>query len=112
MFTDWALASLHHLAIFTLAAILAAELAILTMDIDAKAMGRLARIDMGYGISAGIVVVVGVARVIWGAKGYEYYVANHIFWTKACCRFRRRLPISPGAGNRAPMRRSGRPLPK
>jgi putative membrane protein len=82
MFTDWALASLHHLAIFTLAAILAAELAILTMDIDAKAMGRLARIDMGYGISAGIVVVVGVARVIWGAKGYEYYVANHIFWTK------------------------------
>jgi putative membrane protein len=82
MLTDWALASLHHLAVFTLAAVLAAELAILTIDIDAKAIGRLARIDMAYGVSAAIVVIVGVARVIWGAKGYEYYVANHIFWTK------------------------------
>jgi putative membrane protein len=82
MFTDWALASLHHLAIFTLAAILAAELAILTMDVDAKAIQRLARIDTGYGLSATIVVIVGVARVIWGAKGYEYYMANYVFWTK------------------------------
>jgi putative membrane protein len=82
MFTDWALASLHHLAIFTLAAVLAAELAILTPAIDARSIGRLARIDMAYGASATIVVIVGVCRVIWGAKGYEYYVANHIFWTK------------------------------
>jgi putative membrane protein len=82
MFTDWSLASLHHLAVFTLAAVLAAELAILTIDIDAKAIGRLARIDMAYGVSAAVVVIVGVARVIWGAKGYEYYVANHFFWTK------------------------------
>jgi putative membrane protein len=82
MFTDWALASLHHLAIFTLAATLAAELAILTIDIDAKAIARLARIDMFYGLSAIVVVIAGIARVIWGAKGYEYYLANHIFWTK------------------------------
>ena len=27
-------------------------------------------------------VIFGVCRVIWGAKGYEYYLANHIFWTK------------------------------
>ena len=43
MFTDWALASLHHLAIFTLAATIAAELAILTGIIDAKAIVRLTR---------------------------------------------------------------------
>ncbi len=82
MFADWVLASLHHLAVFTLAAILAAELAILTLDIDAKGIARLVRIDAAYGVSAAIVVLVGVARVIWGAKGYEYYIANHIFWTK------------------------------
>jgi putative membrane protein len=82
MLTDWALASLHHLAIFTLAATIAAELAILTSAIDAKAIGRLARIDMAYGLSATAVVIVGICRVIWGAKGYEYYIANHIFWTK------------------------------
>jgi len=82
MFTDWALASLHHLAIFTLAATLAGELAILTTNIDAKAIGRLARIDMLFGVSATAVVIVGIARVVWGAKGYQYYLANHIFWTK------------------------------
>ena len=82
MLTDWALASLHHLAVFTLAAALAAELATLTIDIDARGMSRLAKIDLGYGVCAALVVIVGVARVIWGAKGYEYYLANHIFWTK------------------------------
>ena len=82
MFVDWALASLHHLAIFTLAATIAAELALLTVEIEAKAISRLARIDMIYGLSATAVVIAGVARVIWGAKGYEYYLANHIFWTK------------------------------
>ena len=82
MFTDWILASLHHLAVFTLAATLAAELAILTIDIDGNVVPRLARIDTAYGISAAIVVIVGIARVLYGAKGYDYYIANHIFWTK------------------------------
>ncbi len=82
MLTDWVLASLHHLAVFTLAAILAAELALLTTDIDAKAIGRLAWIDLVYGLSAAVVLIVGVARVLYGAKGYEYYLVNHFFWTK------------------------------
>jgi putative membrane protein len=82
MFIDWALASFHHLAIFTLAATLAAELAILTVNIDAMAVRRLARIDTAYGVAAAVVVIAGVLRVFFGAKGYEYYIANHIFWTK------------------------------
>jgi putative membrane protein len=82
MFIDWALASLHHLGIFTLAATIAAELAILTIAIDARSIARLAKIDTGYGLAAAFVIVAGIARVIWGAKGYEYYIANHIFWTK------------------------------
>jgi putative membrane protein len=82
MFTDWALASLHHLGIFTLAATIAAEIAFLTADIDGRSIMRLARVDIAYGLSATFIVVIGIARVIWGAKGYEYYVANHIFWTK------------------------------
>jgi putative membrane protein len=82
MFTDWVLASLHHLAIFTLAAALAAELAILTLALDSQSIGRLAKIDTAYGVSATLVVIFGICRVIWGAKGYEYYLANHIFWTK------------------------------
>jgi putative membrane protein len=63
MFTDWILACMHHVAVFSLAAALAA-------------------VDLWYGILAGAVIVFGVMRLIWGAKGYEYYLANHIFWTK------------------------------
>ena len=82
MFVDWALASLHHLAVFSLAAILAAEFVLIRNAIDAATIRRLGRIDLHYGIAAGLVVVFGVARVFFGPKGYEYYVANHIFWTK------------------------------
>jgi putative membrane protein len=82
MFVDWALASLHHLAIFTLAATIAAEIAILTMALEASAIRRLARIDAAYGAAATATVIFGVLRVIFGAKGYEYYLANDIFWTK------------------------------
>ena len=82
MFTDWILACLHHVAVFSLAAVIAAELALISVEISATSIRRLAAIDLWYGILAGAVIVFGVMRVIWGAKGYEYYVANHIFWTK------------------------------
>jgi putative membrane protein len=82
MFTDWILACLHHVAVFSLAAVLAAELALMSVALSAQSIRRLAAIDLWYGILAGAVIVFGVMRVIWGAKGYEYYLANHIFWTK------------------------------
>jgi putative membrane protein len=82
MFTDWILACLHHVAVFSLAAVIAAELALISVEISATSIRRLAAIDLWYGILAGAVIAFGIARLIWGAKGYEYYLANHIFWTK------------------------------
>ena len=79
---DWALASLHHLAIFTLAAIIAFELALTACAVDDTAIARLARIDAWYGVAAAVVVLVGAARVVFGAKGSAYYMANAFFWTK------------------------------
>lgn len=46
MVLDWALASVHHLAIFTLVAILAFELALTAGELDAPAILRLARVDV------------------------------------------------------------------
>jgi putative membrane protein len=43
---------------------------------------RLAELDRGYGVTAVLIVVVGICRVIFGAKGYEYYVGNPWFWAK------------------------------
>jgi putative membrane protein len=82
MLLDWALASAHHLAIFTLAAILAFELALTASELDGKAVLRLARIDAWYGVMAAVVLAAGAARVVFGAKGPEYYMVNAFFWTK------------------------------
>ena len=80
MALDWTLASLHHLAIFALAAILATEIAMTSGDLDGRTILRLARIDGWYGAVAAIVLAVGLARVFLGAKGADYYAANTLFW--------------------------------
>ena len=82
MLLDWALASLHHLAIFALAGIIAFEVATTARDVDDVAIVRLARVDAWYGAVAAIVLAVGASRVIFGAKGAVYYMVNAFFWTK------------------------------
>jgi putative membrane protein len=82
MFVDWLLASFHHLAVFSLAAILSAEIFLTAGPIDDRMALRLARIDAWFGIMAALVVAAGALRVFFGAKGYEYYFANIFFWAK------------------------------
>jgi putative membrane protein len=82
MFLDWVLASLHHLSVFSLAAIIAAEFTLIRNEMNATTIARLSRIDLHYGITAALVILFGAARVFFGARGYEYYAANHVFWTK------------------------------
>jgi len=43
---------------------------------------REVRIDLWYGIIAGMIVVVGFARAIFAAKGWNYYEHNVFFWAK------------------------------
>ena len=82
MFVDWALASLHHLAVFSLATILAGEIAMTTGTLDDRTILRLARLDAWFGLMAGLALAAGVARVFLGAKGADYYLANTFFWIK------------------------------
>ena len=82
MLTDFILASLHHVAVFALMGLIVAELVIVSPEMNARALKRVAAIDLYFGVVAAIVVVFGVLRVIYGAKGYEYYIGNHVFWTK------------------------------
>jgi putative membrane protein len=82
MTLDWALASLHYLAVFGLVAILACEIAMTAEAVDAEATGRIARVDAWYGIAAAAVVAAGLARVFLGDKGPAYYAANSLFWAK------------------------------
>lgn len=79
---DLMLATAHHLAVFLLVAILAAEFTLLRPGLAGPRIGQLARIDAAYGGVAALVIVVGVVRVIFGASGWEYYVGNYAFWAK------------------------------
>ena len=77
---DLVLTIVHHLLVFGLAVMLAMELAWLRAD--PVPIARLSRIDAGYGGVAALIVVIGVARVIWGAKGWVAYQDNPFFWAK------------------------------
>ncbi|WP_246671279.1 DUF2214 family protein [Mesorhizobium sp. 8] len=70
--TDLVLAILHHLLVFSLAGIIAAEFVLVRNDMTASTVRRLARIDRHYGMVAMLVIVVGAARVTWGLKGWEF----------------------------------------
>jgi len=82
MFLDWLLACFHHLAVFSLAGILAAELALTASVLDDRMILRLARVDAWFGVMAAIALAAGLARVFLAAKGVDYYAANTFFWIK------------------------------
>jgi putative membrane protein len=82
MFVDWLLASLHHLAVFSLAAVLAAEVALMGGGIEGKTALRLARVDAWFGLAAALALAAGLMRLFFGAKGVDYYLTNIFFWAK------------------------------
>ena len=76
MLTDFLLASLHHLLAFGLISMLAVESVLLSRPLDASAMKRLAGVDAGYGMTAGLLLGVGLWRVFGGIKGVDFYLHN------------------------------------
>jgi putative membrane protein len=82
MLTDLVLAILHHLLVFGLLAILTYELSMVRVGMSAGDVIKVGRVDIAYGIVAGLVLIVGFLRVFFGAKGPEFYLENHVFWTK------------------------------
>lgn len=82
MLTDFILASAHHLLVFGLVAVFAAESALIRPGLSGAALARVGRLDGVYGMLALAVIVVGVSRVVFGLKGWDYYAGNHAFWGK------------------------------
>jgi len=76
------LAWLHFVCIFALVGALVSEVALYRRRMDLARLATLRRVDAWYGISAGLVVVSGILRVIFGLKGAAFYLHNPIFWTK------------------------------
>jgi len=82
MTTDLLLAIAHHLLAFCLVAALAMELVIVRPGLSRAELPRLGRIDGAYGGMALAIILVGIGRVLYGLKGWEFYVYNHAFWAK------------------------------
>jgi len=82
MFADLFLAVVHHLLAFSILGLLAAEVALLRPGISGERLSLLARLDGLYGMAAMALVAVGIGRLLWGLKGWEYYLASGSFWAK------------------------------
>lgn len=82
MILDLVLASIHHLAVFALFGLLAAEWLLVRPGLDAAALARLARIDAAYGAVAALALGAGLLRVVFGLKGSAYYLDQPLFWAK------------------------------
>jgi hypothetical protein len=89
-------AFLHHVAAFTLVAAIALEFVLLRDELTLWSVRRLQVAGMILGIAAGVLLIVGLARVVWFEKGAAYYFANHAFLTK-CSRSCRPSNSCPGA---------------
>ncbi len=82
MLHDAGLAWLHFVFAFILVGAIVAEAFILRLAVNAAAARLLLRVDLFYGLSAVLLIVAGISRVIWGAKGWSFYQAEPFFWAK------------------------------
>jgi putative membrane protein len=76
------MAFLHHLAAFTVVGALVAEVVLFKPPLTAVQARRLQITDSIFGVSAGVVLVVGLLRVFYFEKGGTYYFSNAFFLTK------------------------------
>ena len=79
---DLVLAIGHHVLVFGLFGVLAAELITVRPGIDQGTVARIGKVDLWYGILAGLILLVGFARANMAAKGWVYYSHNSFFWAK------------------------------
>lgn len=82
MVTTALMAFLHHILAFALTACLIYEFIAYRRNMSIAEIRRIQRVDLAYGISAGLLLVVGVLRVFFFEKGVNFYMNNPFFWVK------------------------------
>lgn len=82
MVTTALMAFLHHIFAFTLVACVVYEFIAYRKGLSIEEAHRIQRADITYGISAGLLLVVGLLRVYFFEKGPAFYSHNPFFWVK------------------------------
>ena len=86
------LAYLHLLAILTMVVFMGSEAALCRVQwLNAAVVERLVLIDTIYGVSAAAVLLTGVARIVWGAKGSAWYWG--FIWSASCGLYRAKCQL-------------------
>src|SRR5690606_19181296 len=75
-------AFLHHVAAFTLMAAVAVEFVAIRPPLTLANARTLIGADAVLGVSATVLLVVGLLRVFYFEKGADYYFHSHAFMTK------------------------------
>ncbi|RPI63939.1 MAG: DUF2214 family protein [Lysobacterales bacterium] len=75
-------AYLHHLAAFLVVGTLMVELVLLKGELTVDSARSVLRMDMAYGISATVLLIVGFVRVFHTEKGSMYYFSSGPFLVK------------------------------
>lgn len=75
-------AFLHHVAAFTLFAALVVEFVLIRGTLTVESARKIQTADMIFGISAGVLLVVGLLRVFYFEKGATYYFHTWTFHAK------------------------------
>ncbi|SEQ66332.1 putative membrane protein [Pseudomonas cuatrocienegasensis] len=84
----------HYLSIFVLFALLTLEHRLFSREITVETARSLIRLDIAYGVCAGLVLVTGLARVLWFGKGLAYYLGNGLFHAKVGLFILGSVPVS------------------
>ncbi len=82
MLTDLTLAIAHHVLAFALAGVLVAEMMLVRPEMGRADALKVGRIDIAFGVLAGLILIVGFGRVYFGLKGPDYYWSNAFFHAK------------------------------
>lgn len=83
MLIRWLFAAAHLLALGIGLGAVWARSGALRSTLDQAGIRRVLRADLWWGIAALLWLLTGVMRAFGGLeKGTDYYVANHLFWTK------------------------------
>ncbi|MDO4681311.1 MAG: DUF2214 family protein [Lautropia sp.] len=83
MFLESILAFLHLSAILMMVVFVTSEAALCRTEwLNADVLKRLARVDVLYGLSALCVLLTGFVRMVWGAKGFDWYLAQPMLHAK------------------------------
>lgn len=82
MWLDAILAYLHFTSIFVFFSFLVVETMMLRGLLDEKAVRLLGRVDIWYFGAAIAVLVTGFSRLVWGAKGPDFYLSSWPIYVK------------------------------